>query len=69
LTIHDIRRILATGMADLKVAPHVIGAVLNHVSGHTAGVAGVYNRSNYSDEKREALVRGAEHLQRVTGSP
>jgi hypothetical protein len=34
-----IRRTIATRMAeDLKVLPHVIEAVLNHVSGHKAGV-------------------------------
>jgi hypothetical protein len=29
--------------------------VINHVSGHKAGVAGVYNRSTYENEKRAAL--------------
>src|SRR5262245_29524898 len=33
-TLHDLRRTAATGMADLGVQPHVIEAVLNHVSGH-----------------------------------
>ena len=32
--IHDIRRSVATGMADIGIAPHIIEAVLNHVSGH-----------------------------------
>jgi integrase len=54
-TLHDLRRTMATRMADLGVQPHVIEAVLNHVSGHKAGVAGVYNRSTYADEKRAAL--------------
>src|SRR5262249_15591674 len=39
-TIHDLRRTVATKMADIGVQPHVIEAVLNHVSGHKAGVAG-----------------------------
>jgi hypothetical protein len=42
-------------MADIGVQPHVIEAVLNHVSGHKAGVAGIYNRSTYATEKRAAL--------------
>ena len=42
-------------MADLGVQPHVIEAVLNHISGHKAGVAGVYNRATYAAEKRQAL--------------
>ncbi len=46
----------------LGVQPHVIEAVLNHVSGHKAGVAGTYNRSTYEPEKRTALDLWAEHL-------
>ncbi|MCW6506968.1 site-specific integrase [Hyphomicrobiales bacterium BP6-180914] len=53
--LHDIRRTVATRMADLGVLPHVIEAVLNHISGHRAGVAGVYNRAAYAAEKRAAL--------------
>jgi integrase len=61
-TLHDLRRTCATGMANIGVLPHVIEAVLNHVSGHKAGVAGVYNLSVYSKEKREALNRWANHV-------
>ena len=32
-TLHDLRRTAATRMADIGVQPHVIEAVLNHVSG------------------------------------
>jgi len=46
-TLHDLRRTCATGMADIGVQPHIIEAVLNHVSGHKVGVAGIYNRSSY----------------------
>ena len=53
--LHDLRRTASTRMADLGVQPHIIEAVLNHVSGHKAGVAGVYNRSTYENEKRAAL--------------
>jgi TPP-dependent trihydroxycyclohexane-1,2-dione (THcHDO) dehydratase len=53
--LHDLRRTTATRMADLGVQPHVIEAVLNHISGHKAGVAGVYNRATYAAEKRQAL--------------
>jgi integrase len=61
-TVHDLRRSVATGMAELGVAPHIVEAVLNHVSGHKAGVAGVYNRATYVPEKRAALVLWAEHV-------
>jgi integrase len=39
--LHDLRRTAATGMAEAGIQPHIIEAVLNHVSGHKAGVAGV----------------------------
>jgi integrase len=60
--LHDLRRTAATRMADLGVQPHVIEAVLNHISGHKAGVAGIYNRSSYAAEKRAALDLWANHL-------
>jgi integrase len=62
---HDLRRTCATGMADLGIQPHVIEAVLNHVSGHRAGVAGIYNRATYSAEKRQALDRWADHIMAI----
>jgi integrase len=62
-TLHDLRRTVATRMADLGVQPHIIEAVLNHVSGHKAGVAGVYNRSTYTTEKRAALDLWGMHIQ------
>jgi hypothetical protein len=42
--------------------PHIVEAILNHVSGHRAGVAGVYNRAQYAAEMREALERWAQHV-------
>jgi len=61
-TPHDLRRTCATRMADLGVQPHLVEATLNHVSGHKAGVAGVYNRALYEAEKRQALNLWAEHV-------
>ena len=69
--LHDLRRTAATRMADLGVQPHVVEAVLNHISGHRAGVAGIYNRATYAVEKEAALklwagraadLRMAEHV-------
>jgi integrase len=61
-TVHDIRRSVATRMADLGVAPHVIEEILNHQSGHRSGPAGVYNRSRYGNEVRAALAMWADHI-------
>jgi integrase len=61
--LHDLRRTVSTKMHDeLGIAPHIVEAILNHVSGHRAGVAGTYNRAAYAKQKAEALVRWAEHL-------
>lgn len=65
--LHDLRRTAATRMADLGVQPHIIEAVLNHVSGHKSGVAGIYNRSTYAPEKRAALDLWASHLELIIG--
>jgi integrase len=61
--IHDLRRSVATHMANrLDTDPHIIEAVLNHVSGHKKGVAGVYNKAPYDRQKREALDLWADYL-------
>ncbi|KJC59911.1 hypothetical protein UP10_14545 [Bradyrhizobium sp. LTSPM299] len=66
---HDLRRTLSTKMNDeLDVLPHVVEAVLNHVSSLQSGkkgVGGVYNKALYLRERVVALNRWAEHLQRI----
>jgi integrase len=65
-TLHDLRRTVATNLAErLRIEPHVIEALLNHISGHRAGVHGVYNRAQYRDQKAEALQRWADLLQTI----
>ncbi len=64
-TPHDIRRTVATMMAEAGVLPHVVEATLNHISGFRAGVAGVYNRASYEREKRQALDLWAEQLREI----
>ena len=63
---HDLRRTAATGMARMGVLPHVVEAVLNHLSGSKAGVAGIYNRASYADEKRHALGAWGGFVERLT---
>ena len=60
--LHDLRRTVASGLARLQTPPHVIEAVLNHRSGTISGVAAVYNRYSYLDEKRAALDAWARHV-------
>jgi integrase len=65
-TLHDLRRTCATQMGELGILPHVIETTLNHVSGHKAGVAGIYNRSKMTDAVREGLQRWADHVDKIT---
>jgi integrase len=61
-TPHDLRRSFATHAGGLGIQPHIVEAILNHVSGFRAGVAGIYNRQAYDAEKRTALSLWADHL-------
>jgi integrase len=62
---HDLRRSVATGMADIGIQPHIIEAILNHISGHKGGIAGIYNRATYAAEKAHALARWDEHVRSI----
>lgn len=66
-TFHDLRRSLVTGMNDRGLAqPHVIEAIVNHISGHRGGIAGIYNRAVYMDERRRALDAWAKLITNPT---
>ncbi len=64
-TLHDLRRTAASGMARLGFQPHVVEKVLNHSTGTISGVAAVYNRHGYLEEKRQALEAWAIHVERL----
>ena len=59
--IHDVRRTVATGMAELGVPPHIVEAVLNHVSGAQAGRRGRLQQG--------AARAGEEGRARALGGP
>lgn len=63
--LHDLRRTLATNFQRLGVRFEVTEAVLNHVGGSRAGVAGIYQRHDWKDEKRQALDAWNDHLAMV----
>jgi integrase len=62
-TLHDLRRTGASGMARLGINLPVIEKILNHTSGSFRGVAGVYQRHSFADEKRKALDAWASFVQ------
>jgi integrase len=61
-TLHDTRRSCVTGMAEIGVAPHIVEACVNHISGAKASVAGVYNKAAYAPEKQSAFERWARYV-------
>ena len=61
-TLHDLRRSRATRLCDLGTAPHVVEQILNHQSGHRAGIVGIYNRSSYEREVKIALAMWSDHI-------
>jgi integrase len=61
-TLHDLRRTATTRMAELGVQPHVLEAILNHKTGTIKGVAAIYNRASYWQEKKQALDLWAAHV-------
>jgi integrase len=66
-TMHDLRRTVARGLAGLGVALPVVEKILNHVSGSLGGVAGVYHRHAFTDEKRDALDKWAARVAAIVG--
>jgi integrase len=74
--LHDLSRTGDTIMNDvlgIDNEPHVVEAILNHVSGAKSGkdgVAGIYNKAEYIAKKKDALDKWAAFiLAEVTTSP
>ena len=62
-TFHDLRRTFATFTTDkLEISPVVIDKVLNHASGAVKGIAAVYQRGEYLDQRKTAMDTWAAFL-------
>jgi integrase len=69
---HDLRRTMTTRMAsDLKVPEHIADRILNHSANKAKGVvAKIYNRYEYADERRDALMAWGRYVDNlVNGAP
>jgi len=67
--IHDLCRSFVTMLNDKGLAPpHVVEAIVNHVSGTKAGVAGTYNKALYLEERRHALVAWGHYVEKLAGN-
>jgi integrase len=58
-TLHDLRRTCRTGMARLKIEPHIAERVIGHAQ---EKIVATYDLHAYIDEKRAALEKWAAHL-------
>lgn len=66
--VHDLRRSVATGMAELGIAPHTISWVLNHISATRGTITSkVYAQYGYDREKRHALEAWSRRLSAIVG--
>lgn len=64
--IHDLRRTVATYMAESGISPMVIGKVLNHKGlAKENSITARYNRHDYMDQKRQALDRWNNRLGKI----
>jgi integrase len=61
----DLRRTLATNLAELGVERMTIKKILNHSEGKD--VTAIYERHSYDKEKREALLRWDRRLKEIVG--
>ena len=64
--IYDLRSTALTGMQELKVQPHVLSAIANHITGGITTKH--YALSSYEDEKREALDAWGRHVDKLDRS-
>jgi integrase len=55
-TLHDLRRTMVHGLAKLGFPPHVADKILAHSTGAVSGVAAIYNKYEYANERRDALA-------------
>ena len=60
--LHDLRRTVATNLAKDGVPIHVLKKILNHTEGKKQDITSVYNRYDYMDEKRTALINWSRNL-------
>jgi len=66
--LQDLRRTVASRLPETGTQQIVIEKLLNHASGLLAGVAGVYNRFDYAQERRAALELWEHKLNKIISS-
>jgi integrase len=67
--LHDLRRTMATRLAELGIPHPVVSKALNHSPRGVMGVTAVYSRYEYLDERREAMERWAQRIGEIVNPP
>jgi hypothetical protein len=65
--LHDLRRTGVTALARLGVRWEVADKLLNHVQGRIHGVAAIYQRHEFLEEREAALGLWAQHVLTASG--
>jgi hypothetical protein len=50
----------------LRLDPHIVDLVLNHQAGTLTGVAKIYQRGSYLEERKEVLTKWDEYIKDLT---
>lgn len=67
--LHDLRASVATLMeVKLRIAPHIIGGVLNHSPASVRGITAVYTRADALDDRHDALEAWGDYIRQVTNN-
>jgi integrase len=64
---HDLRRSVASPLAEMGTHPVVIEKLLNHASGAAGGLTAVYQRSDRRAERRAAMEAWGSRLETIVG--
>jgi integrase len=67
ITIHDLRRTVTTYFGKVKVPQEIKKKILNHAKRKKSDVTEIYDRFEYVQEKRDALLKWEKLLLRVVG--
>lgn len=65
--LHDFRRYFSSTCARLQIPLHITELILDHRTS-LSGIAAVYNKYQYLNEMREALLTYEQHVRKITTS-
>lgn len=64
---HDLRRSVASGMAELGILADIVERVLNHKGQSRTGIRAVYQKFEHMPERRDAMLRWGTEVERIVG--